>query len=617
MSTWQEAHDDQGRTYYYNVLTHETSWEKPAESAPSATWKAYKTDDGREYYHNEATGETTWDKPEGFGEEEKVSEEKEVAEEVAEPEEETLTELDKELAAQKVETGDLEKYKGVSEEEAQELFFKMMESEGVDSTWSFEKVIQTFVKNPSYWAVSDPSKRKQLYDEYLVNKLKSEAQNKTQVVESAKANFTSVLDEYRKQGKLNRHTRWVSVKDMLIKEDNPIFKHSVLGDGQLKAIFTEVINGIAKEEDSKHEEKKAEALAELETYLHQLVSGLDTKTISWDKLYEMLQTDARFKANKHFSILKKLDILELYMAKVYPKIKENIGSQVRKMEKENYRSDRKAREAFKLLLQKKVKINASSLFQDLLPQFEDEDVFIELCGRNGSTPLELFWDIVDEKSQELKVKKDLIEAVLRDSKADNDVTFASRESFVEKLQEIQDDRLNAFDLEDISEDSEVSVIYSQLVHTRMLQAQKAVSEFENSIPQKARELASWLHQHLPELDIIEVQEEEKEVENKTIILKKSHTYSLKKHHDNLDAWSSKLQNAPSFKKAETTAIQIYHDQPDKKLEKLTRLIHDSTTKLVALLNQQQEKKRSAPEKEPTELKKPRKEVEKKPMFINY
>lgn len=611
MSTWQEAQDDQGRTYYYNVTTHETSWEKPAEPLSLGSWKAYKTEDGRDYYHNEETGETTWERPSGFGEQGDVNMEEE---EEKPPQEEELSELDKELQTQKVDSGDLEKYKDVLEEEAQELYFGMLKENNVDSTWSFEKVILTFVKNPAYWAVRDPLKRKQLYDEFLVNKLQLEAQNKTQAIENAKSNFTLVLVEYRDQGKLHKHSRWVTLKDTLIKEENPIFKHSVLGDGQLRSIFNDFVKELAEEEELKLEKRKSEALAELETYLNQVVQSLDTSTLTWEKLNSMLQNDSRFKANKHFAVLDQLDILELYMAKVYPKIENDIKTQITKAEKANYRADRKAREAFKKLLVKQVKINAGTLFKDVLPQFEDEDAFIELCGRNGSTPLELFWDIVDEKSQDLKVKKDLVEAVLRESKIDYDEVLSSKETFVDTLTNIKDDRLSAFDLTNVLEDGEVLVIYSQLVHAQTILAQKARTEFEKLIANRAHDLANWLQQNLADISILVVAEEEVD-EDKTIIYKKGDKYSLKKHLDDLQQWSDELSKTPVFQKAESTASKVYKNHPAKKAALLGKLVKESITDLVAKLNQKLDRKRPAPEPE-SDAKKQRPE-EKKPVFINY
>ncbi|PIO69515.1 WW domain protein, partial [Teladorsagia circumcincta] len=82
---WTKHETADGRVYYYNKVTKESSWNKPDElktpqerqaivlkrSTPTATsangiWKEYKTSEGRAYYYNTITKETTWTKPEGF-----------------------------------------------------------------------------------------------------------------------------------------------------------------------------------------------------------------------------------------------------------------------------------------------------------------------------------------------------------------------------------------------------------------------------------------------------------------------------------------------------------------------------------------------------------------------
>jgi len=69
-----------GRTYYHNSRTNETTWQRPAELdpprspsppppppppplAPTTDWKEVSSSDGRTYYHNQRTNETTWQRP--------------------------------------------------------------------------------------------------------------------------------------------------------------------------------------------------------------------------------------------------------------------------------------------------------------------------------------------------------------------------------------------------------------------------------------------------------------------------------------------------------------------------------------------------------------------------
>jgi len=109
-SQWTEYQDDDGRTYYYNEVTKETTWEKPADDmnepwgSPSSTplgstygqqtpiqrtpsssdvsmkspsdnysnhdanvisWIRYRDDQGRPYYYNPMTQLTQWEEPQG------------------------------------------------------------------------------------------------------------------------------------------------------------------------------------------------------------------------------------------------------------------------------------------------------------------------------------------------------------------------------------------------------------------------------------------------------------------------------------------------------------------------------------------------------------------------
>lgn len=67
---WSEHKAPDGRTYYYNSVSKQSSWEKPDELKSASekllsacSWKEYRSDVGKVYYHNVSTKESKWDIP--------------------------------------------------------------------------------------------------------------------------------------------------------------------------------------------------------------------------------------------------------------------------------------------------------------------------------------------------------------------------------------------------------------------------------------------------------------------------------------------------------------------------------------------------------------------------
>uniref|UniRef100_A0A7N0SXF7 Pre-mRNA-processing protein 40A n=1 Tax=Kalanchoe fedtschenkoi TaxID=63787 RepID=A0A7N0SXF7_KALFE len=70
-SDWQEHTATDGRRYYYNRKTKQSSWEKPSElmtpierADASTDWKEFSTPDGKKYYYNKVTKQSKWTIPE-------------------------------------------------------------------------------------------------------------------------------------------------------------------------------------------------------------------------------------------------------------------------------------------------------------------------------------------------------------------------------------------------------------------------------------------------------------------------------------------------------------------------------------------------------------------------
>jgi pre-mRNA-processing factor 40 len=641
MSDWEKVTDDEGRVYYYNSKTLETSWTLPEqEEEEISSWQVFTTDDGKEYYYNEKSGETTWDIPEGFLKKQKqqlllqqllqLLDEQELVL-VAEPESTNeLSELDLQLKSKPInlnDLGNIPKYDSVKEAEL--AFLELLATNNVDSTWSFQMVMSKLITNPIYWAIADSLDRKRLYEEFLVSKYKDELLNKSTMFAKFETNFKDVLQHYYDQGKLTHNTRWLTMKNLLIKEDNPIFKHSILSDDEIMNIYYNFIDELTKKYNENIASQKQQAITELESYLTSVNPNLVSESESWQVLYEKLLKDSRFQANKHFNILTKLDILDMYLTKIYPNIITQLKKDIEFQERLNNRSDRIARIKFKQFLQTQP-LNATSNFKDFLTVFENEDSFIELCGRNGSTPIELFWDIVDEKHQVLKLKCDMIEVIFTELKSSGSLKYSvseiysSRDNFIGQLKDINDDRLNKFNIKlDDDDDNEIDIIYevlkNQFDKSQELELKKYIYELNKS----KNYVIDWLSNNYTKSDNFQIITNENDKAKDVINIKLTETldstnktYSIVDDDANLSIFS-KLNKLSPIRKLIT---DHYENQKTSIDSQLSVVMNDILTGFISQLNIKSSRKRSLDnDDEGADSKKIKFEdkTKPKPILLNY
>lgn len=642
MSDWEKVTDDEGRVYYYNSKTLETSWTLPEqEEEEISPWQVFTTDDGKEYYYNEKSGETTWDIPEGFLKKQKqqqqvlllllqLLDEQELGI-VTEPEATNeLSELDLQLKSKPInldDLGNIPKYDSVKEAEL--AFLDLLATNNVDSTWSFQMVMSKLITNPIYWAITDSLDRKRLYEEFLVSKYKDELLNKSTMFAKFETNFKDVLQQYYDQGKLNHNTRWLTMKNLLIKEDNPIFKHSILSDDEIMNIYYKFIDELTKKYNENIASQKQQAITELESYLTSVNANLVSESESWQVLYEKLLKDSRFQANKHFNILTKLDILDMYLTKIYPNIISKLKKDIEFQERLNNRSDRIARTKFKQFLQTQP-LNATSNFKDFLTVFENEDSFIELCGRNGSTPIELFWDIVDEKHQVLKLKCDMIEVIFTELKSSGSLKYSvseiykSRDNFIDQLKNINDDRLNKFNIKlDDDDDNEIDIIYEVLKNQFDKSQELELKKYIYELNKAKNYVIDWLLNNYTKSDNFKIITNENDKAKDMINIKLTETldstnktYSIIDDEANLSIFS-KLSKLNPIRKLIT---DHYENQNTSVDSQLSVVMNDILTGFISQLNIKSSRKRSLDnDDERADSKKIKFEdkTKPKPVLLNY
>lgn len=455
---WKQAKDKNGRVYYYNIKTGQSSWSKPAikqnQNADNKSqntvdlkllekhgWRVAKSKDGRNYYYNTKSKETRWDPPEikvDIPPNTTVKASK--SEEISKPQEERKhTDASEGLFAKYGKNSRLTSQRAISREEAENLFMQMLKDNHVDSTWSFSEIISKIgTKDSRYWLIdNDPLWKQQMFEKYLANRSEDELLKETNEVNKFHDAFVNMLS---KQSDIHYYTRWKTAKNIISNES--IYIHSPVNENIKKKVYMEYIATLLKKHNDVEENIKERALEELQLYLEDIiVANEDTfDLISWPQLCDnyLFEKSKRYQSNKNFKILTHEDVLKMYIEIVKTREIE-LKEKMNKIDKINYTKDRIARDNFKKLLNDKNTyiIRANTKWSDVFPFYKNNELFLNLVGRNGSLPLDLFYDIIEEKNDIINGLRSIAQQLLIDKEYKwddeiDEVNESNLENLIEK-----------------------------------------------------------------------------------------------------------------------------------------------------------------------------------------
>ncbi|RPD64363.1 hypothetical protein L226DRAFT_533652 [Lentinus tigrinus ALCF2SS1-7] len=456
MNVWTEHRNPEGRTYWFNTTTRESVWEKPDdlktpfEKALNQTkWKEYFSG-GRKYYYNTDTKESKWDMPdELLLLLEKVEKEGKAVPQPASalvptgapgfagatptqgapnalggtdpssfpPGSQPQSQLNGQNGAVGHHTGALPfapssvlparpnlpddpviPHNGFTTiEEGEKAFVHLLRKAGVDAGWTWDQTMRAIITDPLYKALNTLAEKKAAWQKY-VDGLRAKEQ------EEREARLSKLRPSIRNMLKGNPnvfHYTTFATADKLFAQ-HPIWQQAKI-EAERKLIFEEYVSELRQREVQETRAARARSISKIVALFKRLDVDVLTR---WRQAHHMVVDSDEWKEDDELQRLPTLDILLAF--EDYSRVREReFEEQMRRRQVEKTRKERKAREAFREVLNDLVKsgqIKARTKWKQIYPSFANDNRYLDMLGNPGSNPIELFWDVVDALDQKLDEK---------------------------------------------------------------------------------------------------------------------------------------------------------------------------------------------------------------------
>jgi pre-mRNA-processing factor 40 len=280
-------------------------------------------------------------------------------------------------------------------EEAEAAFLKLLRRNNVspDATW--EQTMKSIIKDPQYRALKDPKDRKAAFEKYAIEVRLQDKEKAKERLEKLRIDFATMLKSHPE---IKHYTRWKTVRPII--EGETIFR-STDNDDERRQLFEDYIIELKRANIEREANTRKAALEQLV----KILNGLDLEPYTrWSEAQGSIQSNPQFQGDEKFKALSKSDMLTAFENHI--KSLEKTFNDARQQQKNlKSRVVRQNRDRFLGLLhelKKNNKIKAGSKWSQVHPMIAEDERYTAMLGQSGSTPLDLFWDLVEEEERALR-----------------------------------------------------------------------------------------------------------------------------------------------------------------------------------------------------------------------
>lgn len=471
-SVWTEHKSLDGKTYYYNTETKQSTWEKPddlkspvEQMLSKCPWKEYKSDTGKPYYYNSQTKESRWTKPKDLEDLEAMIKAEEngtvevapctitapvvqtdnTAAMVTVTEAETLVAVSEEqqqqsqaAAHQPAEVNTADTPVAVSESSAapeatasaeapkeerpelQKKTYKWNTKE--EAKLAFKELLkEKGVSSNSSWEqamkqiINDPRysalpKLSEKKQAFNAYKVQTEKEEK----EEARIKYKESKETFQRflenHEKMTSNTRYKKAEQMFCELE----VWSCVPERDRLEIYEDVLFYLAKKEKEQAKQLRKRNWEALKNILDNMANV--TYRTTWSEAQQYLLDNPTFAEDEELQNMDKEDALICFEEHIRALEKEEEEEKQKTLLRER-RRQRKNREAFQKFLDElhdHGQLHSMSAWMEMYPTLSSDIRFANMLGQPGSTPLDLFKFYVEDLKARYHDEKRIIKDILKD-----------------------------------------------------------------------------------------------------------------------------------------------------------------------------------------------------------
>ncbi|KAK4284452.1 hypothetical protein QN277_001284 [Acacia crassicarpa] len=269
--------------------------------------------------------------------------------------------------------------------EAKNVFKALLESTNVGSDWTWDRAMRVIINDKRYGALKSLGERKQVFNEFLNQKKKQEAEEKRMKQKNAREDFKKMLEE---STELTSSTRWSKAAPLF---ENDVRFKAVERDRDRRDLFDSFMEELQNKQRARAQEERKQNILEYRKFLESC--DFIKASTQWRKVQDRLEADERC------SRLEKIDRLEIFQDYLHDLEKEE--EEQKKIQKEELRkAERRNRDEFRKLMEEDVAagtLTAKTHWRDYYLKVKDLTAYVAVASNtSGSTPKDLFEDVAEE-----------------------------------------------------------------------------------------------------------------------------------------------------------------------------------------------------------------------------